>query len=563
MFVQFTRMQGRRGSTLIAAGWTTICCLLLILFLTCARIFVWLDAMDKVWVLTMGVATVIASVLATIELRWWTALPAAIAGGPNGHHPGGVRRFETRFFPLITAVMLGAIVLFGVAGWLMFEFGRPSETGVTMAYRAVHLTSGVSPVVSLIAILGGFYWWFWQSLAGLALLGDGRPILPRSAYERSSGVGNQLAASIEQAALPFPGFGKSTLLYLLPLFLVILLAFVLQRAWAQAFDLVLHSLENTAFNRTLHLLIGMGLYLILLESMQFFSTWLVLKRLLVALDRLPLRRTFAGLQGLSMRSLWRLSGTSSRARAKIFSRQMESLLHLRNELDGFEWRNRGTAALRESVCRTWEAGRYFLEQRRPGKDFAMYNNDEAQAVRLIFRACSETVMDDLLTPEWQRERGCFDVQEMAAEGQTHEQIKLSADMLVRLGEEFLCLIYVGYLQNLLGRMRTMVLSMAGMFAAIALSMGFYPFTPRPTISLSLLFLLLFIGTVVGMVFAGLDRDNTLSHITNTEPGALGAHFWLRMVSFIGVPALGLIVAQFPEITDFVFSWIAPTMSAMK
>jgi hypothetical protein len=36
-----------------------------------------------------------------------------------------------------------------------------------------------------------------------------------------------------------------------------------------------------------------------------------------------------------------------------------------------------------------------------------------------------------------------------------------------------------------------------------------------------------------------------------------------MLSFIGVPAMGLIVAQFPEITDFVFSWIAPTVSQMK
>ena len=134
-------------------------------------------------------------------------------------------------------------------------------------------------------------------------------------------------------------------------------------------------------------------------------------------------------------------------------------------------------------------------------------------------------------------------------------------MLAR--SEFVCLTYVGYLQNLLGRMRTMVLSMAGLFAAIALAVGLYPFTPRPTISLSLLFLLLAIGIVVGVVFAGLDRDSTLSHITNTEPGALGAHFWIRMASFIGVPAMGLIVSQFPEITEFVFSWLEPTMSAMK
>jgi hypothetical protein len=30
-----------------------------------------------------------------------------------------------------------------------------------------------------------------------------------------------------------------------------------------------------------------------------------------------------------------------------------------------------------------------------------------------------------------------------------------------------------------------------------------------------------------------------------------------------VPALGLVVAQFPEITDLVSSWIQPSLNAMK
>jgi hypothetical protein len=355
------------------------------------------------------------------------------------------------------------------------------------------------------------------------------------------------------------------LLYLLPLFLVLLLAVVLQRAWIQAFDMVLHSLENSAFNHTLHILIAVALYLILIECMQFYFTWLVLNRLLQALDRSPLRRTFAALQGLSMRSLWRFSGTSSRARHKIFSRQMESLLHLRNELEGAEWPKCGTTALRNSVRTAWEAGRHFVLKRGDDdNDFAMVNDMSAHAIRLTFRECSEVIMEDLLIPEWDEERGSMAVPENPAEGSSaREKIKLSNSAPVQAGEEFVCLIYVGYLQNLLGRMRTMVFSMGGIFAAIALSVGFYPFTPRPTISLALLFLLLLIGAVVGVVLAGLDRDSTLSHITNTEPGALGAHFWLRMLSFIGVPALGLIVAQFPEITDFVFSWVAPTMGGMK
>ena len=105
--------------------------------------------------------------------------------------------------------------------------------------------------------------------------------------------------------------------------------------------------------------------------------------------------------------------------------------------------------------------------------------------------------------------------------------------------------------------------MAGVFVAVALALAFYPYTPRPLLALLLLMLLLVLGVAVAVVYAGLDRDSTLSHITNTTPGTLGSAFWVRIVSFVGVPALGLIVAQFPGIADFVVSWIQPGMNAMK
>ncbi len=193
----------------------------------------------------------------------------------------------------------------------------------------------------------------------------------------------------------------------------------------------------------------------------------------------------------------------------------------------------------------------------------MFNDDEALEIRLRFCECGEQILNELLMPEWMRERPAPVLREGPPETKADEHMPLSNIVAVKMAEEFLCMVYVGYLQNLLGRMRTMVLSITGIFAAIAMAVGFYPYTPRPIISLSLVFLLLVIGCVVGAVYAGLDRDSTLSHITNTQPGSLGAQFWLRMISFIGVPAMGLIVGQFPEITDFVFSWVAPTMNAVK
>jgi hypothetical protein len=74
---------------------------------------------------------------------------------------------------------------------------------------------------------------------------------------------------------------------------------------------------------------------------------------------------------------------------------------------------------------------------------------------------------------------------------------------------------------------------------------------------------LVVGSIVAVVYAGLSRDATVSHITNTEPGALGPEFWVKLATSIGVPFIGLLAAQFPGITDFLVSWLEPGLNAVK
>ena len=45
-------------------------------------------------------------------------------------------------------------------------------------WRAINLTTGVSPLVPLISLIAGLYGWFWYALQGLALFGEDRPQLP-------------------------------------------------------------------------------------------------------------------------------------------------------------------------------------------------------------------------------------------------------------------------------------------------------------------------------------------------------------------------------------------------
>jgi hypothetical protein len=193
----------------------------------------------------------------------------------------------------------------------------------------------------------------------------------------------------------------------------------------------------------------------------------------------------------------------------------------------------------------------------------MVNDRGAREIREVFSQCTEHILSDVILPDWSTETLSLDLLESGEKAGANAASPLSQDESIRRAEEFVCLIYVGYLQNLLARMRTMVLSIVGVFAGLAFSLAFYPYTPRPTIAIALLLLLSVLGSVVAVVYAGLSRDTTLSHITNTEPGEIGMDFWLRFASFIGVPVLGLLVAEFPAITDFVTSWITPSLNASK
>jgi hypothetical protein len=556
IFIQFTPLPGNRQFAIRAIGWAIVCSTMVELFLASARMYDWLRWTDQFWVWLTGgcaLAGCIAALFDTGFVRERTP--------PTDPGSSAYRSTKSKLW---IALMLGIVSVAVLVGTQIFDYSNSS--GVATAYRSVHITSGVSPMVSLLLVLAGLYWWIWQALAGLSLLGPGRPTLPQLIGQSVSlcRVSCDMAEGIEAAAIPFPRWeGLYKWLYLLPLLLLALLACVLQRPWTIGFDAILHSLESESFNWTLHGLFAIGLFLLILDCSQLLLTWSSLKRLLLALNRLPLRRTFAAFQGLSMQSLWSMSGTSSRMRYTVFSHQLESLVHLRNELDSFESRDSGTAAVRFAIRRAVVLALGFIETRSQGPDLAMANDSAAREVRGDFSRCTEEIIKDLLIPEWFSDRTSLDLKVASSDDKLKEDLPLSDNRAIRLAEEFVCLIYVGYLQNMLARMRTMVLSMAGVFVTIALSVAFYPYTPRPLLSLSLLLTLLVLGSAVAFVYAGLDRDTTMSHITNTEPGRLGVNFWMRILSFGGIPALGLLVAQFPEIADFVGSWIQPGVNAVK
>jgi len=180
-------------------------------------------------------------------------------------------------------------------------------------------------------------------------------------------------------------------------------------------------------------------------------------------------------------------------------------------------------------------------------------------------AASGTLLARVLVPAWRLEKESLLVAHAKEE---KEETAPSVppppeDAHIRNAEEFVCLNYLGFIQNVLGRLRTMAMTIIALFLASACAMSSYPFDPRQALSAVLIVLFVIGGVVIVKVYADMHRDATLSHVTNTKPGELGAEFWLKIVGFGFAPLIGLITRIFPGSTDFLFSWLQPGISSLK
>ena len=194
--------------------------------------------------------------------------------------------------------------LFAVASALFYlSFVFPLEHALSLKnrvltyWRAMHLTSGVSPIVPIFSLFVGFYLWHWLTLHGLALFGPDRPCLPLrkslvlkdekgNAWEPLRMFSQECAADeIERAVAPWD-------LKVLAYALGLLLALIVLAFWlAQGVPIRSLGSQNYALIFLVCLAICSGL--LIAETCRLFRAWEELRKLLTFLDRLPLRRTFA------------------------------------------------------------------------------------------------------------------------------------------------------------------------------------------------------------------------------------------------------------------------------
>ena len=445
-------------------------------------------------------------------------------------------------------------------------------------WRSMHLTSGVSPIVPFLSMTMGLYMWFWYALHGLALFGPDRPCLPpiSTLGIKVPGAKDELKLTMfsqENAAKPAERIATPLAWDNVKLMLALFAGFALLVA-CLVNDVPVRSLGARKYALIYCFWLDFYFSLILVEAWQIWRTWSSTRQLLVFLDRLAMRRTLGALHGFSWGSVWKMSGNVLDVRYKLLSRQLECLNHLHRSLSLFTVPGdsaehaafAGVDVCRTSVEATQGAGLRFAEWYSKN-----YNDPRAaglQGFEAFQKQVAKTtgvVLTELLIPASRVEKRSLI--QVDPDDKCDDDRRLgpapSRNELIRNAEELVCLTYLGYAQNLLGRIRTIVLGGVYLFVAATFAVSSYPFDPRPLLSGVLLSLFGAFGAVVVFVYADMHRDATLSHVTNTNPGELGSEFWFKVVGYGAAPVLGLITQLFPEWSGFLFSWLQPGLSSLK
>lgn len=370
---------------------------------------------------------------------------------------------------------------------------------------------------------------------------------------------------IEDCALPLGGSYNRLFLIVLP-FTVIICGTVLR-------DDALQTLGERSVGVFMFFWLALCISLILADTAQSWLIWRRLKVLLDYMDRIPLRRTLNALQGLSWRSVWAMSGNVLAERYCLISRQLEALRHLENQMKGWIPDSLEGTQIRDKLEMKITAF-----QGTQMKDFVDWyvklGDDPVKTVEPLREVQEEMasiagfVLVKILIPSWQTETDSliFDpLRTKNKEEETGDGPRIASDIphYVLAAEEFFVLPYLGFIQNILGRIRTIVLGILCLFIATTLAVSSYPFDPLPVLGGIFLALFVITGTTIVVIYAGMHRDATLSYITDTSPGELGGEFWRQVFTFGVGPLLGLLTTLFPSITDFVVSWLQPSTQAIK
>lgn len=535
---------GNKSRSLVTA--LTAVMLMAVLVLLWAP-WVWRAATDTNELKTRTLAVLVA--LAWIILAWLFYKQIKLRSTGEG---------ATSIFWVSILLLLGV----SAAGWWCVSDASVARLAM---FRYIHATSGVSPMPGCLLLLAAGLWWSWYALQSIALFDLRRPTLPSKGdlehawmYSRLTEDGTRRLRLVLRL---FPPMSESYTSYAVAYAIVVVGLF----SWLGPHDHyhLLWTLEPWPFDGIYAFALLTLAGVMGLELTNLVLAWLELRKLLHALDGLFLRRTFSYIKGFSWQRLWSLGGGASHDADRALNRTMTAwryLVQLDQSDDNSNFVQK--AKVIDGIVAGFSEILQAADQKKTGtagrtqtdrlvfSQLKMLRKQLAVACALIFNSLQET---------WREESGpnLYDAEEKNRD----ENEAISEEVLAR--EQFVALVYVNFIVTILLRLRTLVVTIAGLYVFVLLSLSLYPVEPKPILRPLLILTFFAIVAVVGWVYAQMHRDAILSRLTGTTPGELGADFYIKIGGFVVLPLISLLVSQFPDVNNFLFSWLQPALQTLN
>jgi hypothetical protein len=521
---------------------------------------------------------VFASFAPSLEWRFWlfkVAIPAAVAGSafrvlawsvemPFSASPQAAwwwRLAEsfTLLAPLAIAVspLIKALVQakFVWCIWMGLSFAPAALAAICLAftrflahdlfatrdaglilntYRRMHWESGLSLIPTVLLFLSAIMVWASQAGNGAALL-DAAPSLPH--FFNNGRISQKRAVAIQSIGYPLPFNWQARWLW------IVWSAFAGLLLWAHFYFhpfVNITTLESYTATCIVRGAAGVLGALIFLDVFQFFWFWAELRGLLQALDREEFKRGFVPIHNFNWRNLLSVTGTSLSDRRAILRAQVDCVYNLREER-----RFAGLATLLETLQNKY--GRADLSD----IDNKTYRNDLRQGYRAMAVAAhaafaliesrKKAAAQPEISPGSEAIQRVLVCQCKGDGGRFSDE----AEELARLpksqqtAEKLICLMYIGFIQTIVARLHTLLISVASMFSLATLGIAIYPFAPFSPLLIAGLAFMVLIGCAFFKVFSEMDTDPILSRIVNGDDRKLQGNFYMRFAEAIALPLLAL------------------------
>jgi hypothetical protein len=492
------------------------------------------------WV--MGWAVAIPQNASPNAVMWWWVAEAATVLAPLAILGSAVCKARFKIDLSWDGWMIASISITVAAAAILCirgvvvanESSRNGIGSILNTYREMHWESGLSLVPTWLLFLLAIAVWASQAGNGAAALSAASPLPNFSKNER---ISNRAAYPIVQAGVPWPSFRELKWLWIAWSIPASLLAFAYFRFGPFTEVTTLDSKLTTSLTR---LAASALAAVVLFDVLQFLWLWDELQLLLRALNRETFKRSFGPIHTFDWRSLWSFTGVSFQSRRATNTALIDSLLEIPRTHE-FEELHRETKKLKDgrdfyNTCDLSRVRRKdYLNDRR------IFFGRLKWAGTWVANYLDQHPVEPVpLSPETEAIQRGLSCRCKGGDGghwnDEEEELARLPDWL-NAAEQFLCLMYIGFIQTVIARLHTLLVAIASMYSLLALGIAIYPFVPVSPLLVIGGVLLIVIALAFFKVFSQMDKDPILSRIVDGDDRKLQGSFYLKFAEAMALPLL--------------------------